>query len=155
MKRVAMLLALFAAASACGNKTQAKMPGPVPSLTMPDPPGRLVVPVNIEPPAMPTTADRPAPVTSPRPAGTRPTPTPAATPSPSPTPEVAPPVLQTSVSLAEIEQKARATVDRAQKDLGRLSRQSLGKDAQDQFDSAERYIRMAKDAITVKNFVYA
>ncbi len=65
------------------------------------------------------------------------------------------PVLQTATSLAELEARARERLDRAEKDLALVSRGALGPDARDQYDSAARFIRMAKEAITAKNFVYA
>ena len=153
---MALLLVLCAGAAACG-KVQAKTPGPAPSLSMPEPPTRLVFPVNVDPPPAPPVTEKPAPAASPTRSTTaaRPTPTPAATPTPSPTPEATPAVLITSASLQELENTARARLERAKTDLGRLKRESLGKDAQDQYDSAERYIRMAGDAIKLKNFVYA
>ena len=62
-------------------------------------------------------------------------------------------MLQTAASLAELEGKAKDRLESARKDLARVSRSSLGKDARDQYDSAERFIRMAQDAIAAKNFV--
>jgi hypothetical protein len=147
----------FAAAS-CGGKVQAKTPGPVPSLATPEPPTRLVLPVSIETPTPSPVPNPPAPPTS-RPATTRPTPTPAATPSPTPIPPATvenPPVLQTSANLADLESKAQIQLDKANREMKRVPpRSSLGKDAQDQFDSATSYLRRATDAMTVKNFVYA
>ena len=138
---------------------QSKTHAPPPALTVPEPPTRVVVPVNVDPPAPPpATTEKPAPATSPRPTGARPAATPVATPTPTPVPpatEATPPVLQTSANPAELETKARERVDRAQKDLQRITRSSLGKDAQDQYDSAARYVRMAGDAMKMKNFVYA
>ena len=64
-------------------------------------------------------------------------------------------MLQTTSSLAELETRARERLDRAEKDLARVTRSALGADARDQYDSAVRFIRMAKDAIAAKNFVYA
>jgi hypothetical protein len=153
MKRVALLLALCAGAAACG-KVQAKTPAPPPALTVPEPPTRVVMPVNVDPPA----TEKPVPATTTRPTAGRPAATPVASPTPTPAPpttEATPPVLQTSANLADLENKARERVEKAQKDLGRITRKSLGKDAQDQFDSAERFLRMATDAMKMKNFVYA
>ena len=157
MKR-AVLLALCVGAvgvASCG-KVQAKTPAPMPTLTMPEPPSRLVVPVNLDPPLPPPAADKPAPVTTSRPAGARPSPTPAATPAPTPAPPVPDaPVLQTAVSLGQLETKARDSLEKAKKDLSRVKRDTLGRDAQDQFDSASRFIAQATEAIAAKNFVYA
>jgi hypothetical protein len=144
--------------SACGRaQAKARTPGPMPvALAVPEPPSRLVLPVSVETPTpTPSTSDKPATTPSPRPSGAvRPTPTP--TTSPSPTPEPTPtPVLSTMASLADLEARARERLDRAEKDLGRVSRGALGADARDQWDNAARFIRMAKDAIAAKNFVYA
>ena len=43
----------------------------------------------------------------------------------------------------------------ARADLKRVQRASLSADAKEQFDSAERFARMAEDALRTKNFVYA
>jgi hypothetical protein len=156
MRRIALLAVFCAAAAACG-KVQAKTPGAVPALAMPEPPSRAVLPVSVDPPtSTPVVTEKPAPVAPPpRPSTARPTPTPAASPTPTPTPDPNPPVLQTSANPSELESRARAQLDRAKKDLARVSRPALGRDAQDQYDSAERYIKMASDAITIKNFVHA
>jgi len=152
---MALAVALGLCAAACG-KVQAKTPGPSPTLSMPDPPTRLVLPVSVDPPVPPATTVNPPPATTTRPTTTRPTPTPAATPSPTPLPGTdTPPVLQTSASLSQSEKDARERLDRAKKDIGRVARGALGNDAKDQYDSAQRYIKMAQDAITMKNFVYA
>ena len=153
MRQIALLAVLCAAAAACG-KVQAKTPGANPALAMPEPPGRAVLPVSVDPPAStPVVAEKPAPAAPPaRPSTARPTPTPAASPTPTPSPDPNPPVLQPS---PELESRARAQLDRATTDLLRVTRASLGRDAQDQYDSAERYIKMASDAITIKNFVHA
>lgn len=154
--RLAAVAAMVGVAAAGCGRAQAKTPGPAPAvLAMPEPPSRLVIPVSVEPPA-PLPSPMPAPAASPpaRPAGPRPTPTPTptATPAPEPTPT---PVLQTAASLAELEGKVKERLESARKDLARVSRSSLGKDARDQYDSAERFIRMAQDAIAAKNFVLA
>ncbi len=152
----AIVAMLGIAVAGCGRaQAKAKTPGPAPALAMPEPPSRLVIPVSVEPPAPPPAAT-PTPAASPpaRPTGARPTPTPTptATPTPEPTPT---PVLQTAASLAEIESRAKDLIGRATKDLARVSRSALGRDAQDQYDSAQRFIRMAQDAIIAKNVVYA
>lgn len=153
MKRVALLLVLCAAATACG-KAQAKTPGPAPALAVPEPPTRVVFPVTVDAPPTPPAADKPAGSTTTRPATNKPAPTPTPSPTPVPTTEP-PPVLQTSASLQELETKAVEKLAQATKDLGRVKRDALPKNAQDQFDSAERYISMARDAMKLKNFVYA
>jgi len=157
--RISALAAMIGVtAAACGH-AQAKTPGPTPALAVPDPPSRLVIPVALEIPApTPAPSDKPVPTTSPRPSAARPTPTPVATPTPTPSPtpvETPPPVLQTTATPGEFEARAQDWLARARKDLARVSPGKLSRDARDQYDSAERFIRMAQDAIAAKNFVYA
>lgn len=157
-----MAVAMAAAAAVACGKVQAKTPAPTPSLTMPDPPPRAVMPAIVDLSAPPPAIEKPAApaatrptTTTTRPAAT-PVATPVATPTPSPTPPVAdPPVLQTPASQVQLEKNARETLDRATKSLQRIKRDTLGADARDQFDSANRYIQLATDAIQAKNFVYA
>jgi hypothetical protein len=161
MNRFAVGLALAAvfgtAVAGCG-RAQAKTPGPAPALVMPEPPSRLVIPVTIEPPAPPPEPPDRSATTPVRTPSARPTPTPSPQPAATPPPAteiVKPPVLQTSGSLAELEARARERLDRAKKDIARVSRTALGTDARDQFDTAQQFIRMAEDAITAKNFFHA
>jgi hypothetical protein len=160
-RRLAMIAALAAtigvAAAGCGGRVQARTPGPTPPLAVPDPPSRLVIPVTLEiPPPPPAPPDKPAPTASPRPSPTRPAPTPTPSATPTPTPAETPtPVLQTTTSLADLEARALERLARAKKDLLRITPATLGRDAKGQFDSAERFIRMAEDAIAGKGFVYA
>jgi len=55
----------------------------------------------------------------------------------------------------EVEQRATARLKKAEDDLKRVQKTSLPADARDQFESAERFVRMAQEAIKAKNFVYA
>jgi len=73
---------------------------------------------------------------------------PAATP---PEPPAAP-VIQAS---PEVERNARERLKVAQSDLKRVQRASLSADAKEQYDSAERFAKIAEDALRAKNFVYA
>ena len=56
---------------------------------------------------------------------------------------------------ADVEKNARERLNRAEADLKLVQPRSLPADAREQYDSAERFVRMAHDAIRVKNFVYA
>ena len=56
---------------------------------------------------------------------------------------------------AEVEQRARERLDRAEKDLRRVNKLALSADAREQYDSADRFIRMAREAMTAKNFPFA
>lgn len=64
-------------------------------------------------------------------------------------------MLQTSASQLELEARTKERLERANKDLLRVSVGSLGKDAQEQYQSAKRFVRMAQDALIAKNFVAA
>jgi outer membrane biosynthesis protein TonB len=159
MSGVVAVAMAAAAVAACG-KVQAKTPAPMPSLTVPDPPSRMVMPSTVDLSAPPPPAEKPAPTPAAKPATPKPATTPAVTPtptpSPTPPPTVAdPPVLQTPQSQAQLERKARDTIESASTALRRFKRESLGNDARDQYDSANRYIQLANDAIAAKNFIYA
>jgi len=151
-----IVLAIAVCATGCGPKVQAQVPEPPPPLAVPEPPARVLMP--IDPPPPPATPVETPVVTPPvRPAG-RGAPPPATAPPPTtaPPPDTPPPpVLQTGSGLAELEQRAKERLGQAQKDMARLTRSSLGKDAQAQYDSAASFIRLAQNAITVKNFIYA
>jgi len=162
MFRRAILLACLAlgvAVSVSGcSKAQAKTPGPAPvALVMPEPPTRLQIPVEaLPPPPPPVSSDKPAPSSppvKPRPAQPPPTTTtpPPATP---PTETAPPPVVQTGAQ-AEFEALAKEKLTAAERNLGRVQRLALGNEARDQFDAAERFVKMAKGALQVKNYVLA
>ena len=135
-------------------KAEAKTPGPGPALTTPDPPARLLIPVPPESLLPPTPAPTPEPTPTGTPTRTPPprstsTPTPVATPPPVETPA---PILQTTANMALLESQAKERLDQADKILARVKRDSLGPDARDSYDSAARYIRLGRQAITDKNF---
>lgn len=138
------------------SKAQAKTtgPGPVP-LSVPEPPGRLQIPVEAEPPLPTPATEKPAvpdaPATRPRPT---PTPTPTAPPPPT-TPETTPPPVVQTAGQVEHEANAKEKLASAEGNLARVKRESLGREAQGQYDIAKNFIRKAKDALTVKNYPYA
>ena len=151
-------LALCAAASgACGQKVLAKTPDRPVALTTPAPPDRVLTPVSIDPTPTPVPVETPVPVVPTRPTGGRgtpppPTPTPTTTPTPDPP---APPVLQTSSSPADLQKRASARLLWAETSLKNVSRDTLSKDAQAQYDSAESFVLLDRTAMTAKNFIYA
>jgi hypothetical protein len=152
-----LLLGLVVSSGAC-KKLQAKTPAaaPPPVLATPDPPGRLVIAVPLDPPTPPpVSTEKPAPPATGKPTGNRGAPPPTNPPTPPPPETNPPPVLQTGSSLAELETRAKERLERAQKDLDRVVRNNLGADARDQYDAAARFIRLARQAVTDKNFVYA
>ena len=153
---VAGLGAASLALSAC-NKVQAKTPAaaPVP-LAVPEAPPRLQPPVDIGPPPPPPATEKPPASTTP-PSRPRPTPRPAPTPTPPPAPpagETAPPVVQTR-DQALIETRAREHLQNAQTNLARVQPKSLGRAALDQYESAQKFVRMTVDALNARNYVYA
>jgi hypothetical protein len=156
---VAVALLFCAVAAPACTKAQARTPAvdPIepPPLTTPEPPSRLKLPVSVDPPASAgSTTEKPSvpagrgkpPVATP-PAGGSTTPPPATPPEPATSP-----VIQAG---PDVEQKARDRLKKAQEDLKRVQRASLSADAKDQYDSAQRFARMADDALRAKNFVYA
>ena len=154
---VAGLGAASLALSGC-TKVQAKTPGPAPTppLAVPDPPIRLYLPVDVEPPPPPPATEKPTPTTTPanRP---RPTPTPTPTPAPPATSAgetTAPPVVQTS-DQAQNEAKAREHLRNAENNLQKVQSKPLGRAAQDQYESAQKFVRMTKEALIARNYVYA
>jgi hypothetical protein len=101
-----------------------------------------VGPVRSTPPPANRTPERPNP--------------PAATPASSPvTPDPPAPVLQTQLNVGELEQQTRQFLDQAQKSLAKVDPRTLGRDARDQFNLAQRYIDLSKQQMDLKNFVRA
>jgi len=157
--RLVFVAGLGAASLALTGSTrvQAKTPGPAPTpLAVPDPALRLQFTVDVEPPPPPPPAtEKPAaPATPPR--GPKPTPAPIPTPAPaSSAGETAPPpVVQTS-DQAQNETRARDHLRSAETNLSKVQSKPLGRAAQDQYDSAQKFVRMAKEALTARNFVFA
>ncbi len=55
----------------------------------------------------------------------------------------------------EHEANAREKLASAEGNLARVKRESLGREAQGQFDIAKNFIQKAHDALNVKNYPYA
>jgi|SRR5687768_8299769 len=147
-----------AALPAC-SKARAQTAAPPPALNVPDAPARMNIPVNpdpVPPPEPPPAATADKPVTGP-PASTTTKPRP--TPTPAPAPPVQTPVIEqpAPVRLAQSnsEERARARLAEAVRDIGKVKKDTLPRAALEQYDSAERFIRAARSALSVKNFVYA
>jgi len=156
---IAAALVFCAIAAPACSKVQARTPAVAPPepppLTTPEPPSRLKVPVPIEPPpSAGATTDKPSvpasrgkPPAATPPGGGSSTPPVAAPPDPP-----ASPVIQAG---PDVEQKARERLKVAQADLKRVQPATLSADAKEQYASAQRFARMAEDALRTKNFVYA
>jgi outer membrane biosynthesis protein TonB len=145
-----------------------------PPLEMPAPPPRDIEANESEPPEPVPLPAEPARNTPPRARPTPPAREPRAadTPRPeAPKPEPAteaeapkiedppkpPTTLQTTPAEAqeEVERSIRATLARAQSDLGRIDYTRLNRDARTQYDTAKSFIRDADLAVKSKNLVYA
>lgn len=149
----AALLAL----SGC-NKVEAKTPGPAPMpLAIPDPPPRMFMPVEVTPPLPPPPAAEKPAATSTQPPRTTPRPSPTVTPAPPATSagETAPPPVVQTADQAQNEARARDHLQKAEGNLSKVKRAALPAAAKDQFDQAEKFVRMAKQALEARNFVYA
>ena len=143
-----------------------------PALETPVPPARVIPkaspPIESQPivasppvgevqPAEPTTINPPDNA-----APTPPVPTPATTPPPvaterpaQPTPAEPPATLQTTANPSAAEQRTKATLLAAGKDLARIDVRTLSADARAQYDIARRYVEQANDALNEKKFEFA
>ena len=154
----ALLLAgLCAAVLPACTKARAQTPAAPPALNVPEAPGRMNIPVNPDPeppPEPPPAQTTDKPVTAPPVTKPRPTPTPAA-PPPAQPPVTDPPPAPVRLAQSEFEGKARDRLAVAVREIAKVKKDGLPGAAREQYDSAERFIRMAKSALSVKNFVYA
>jgi type IV secretory pathway VirB10-like protein len=168
---VVAVAVLAASASGCA-RLFARSLGP--PLGMPAPPAR-VVPIESQPiVAAPTVDDVPSRAPEPI-APTPPAPPPArvdrsepapparteapadagAAAAPAPVPTPPPPTLQTTANPTEAEQRARAALENARRDLGRIDVRRLSTDARAQYDIARRFVQQAEDALKNRNPVFA
>jgi hypothetical protein len=160
-----------ALASGCAHVNATKaMPQP-PPLDVPAAPPRVIMPLEADVPPVPSGPEEPRrPATPPvRPRAAAPVepkteaPKAAEAPKPEePARPVAPPpppetALQTTPASeqGEVERGIRATMARANGDLGRIDYRVLNADARAQYDTAKRFVRQAEDAIAMKNLVFA
>jgi outer membrane biosynthesis protein TonB len=153
-----VVLVLSLAVSGCASM-HAKTP-PVTTMLMPPPPVRVTIPVTLPepeplPPPEPPPVEPPAaPPRTREPATSRP---PASTPTP-PEHEAAPtpaPVLQTTTDSNALAQKTQTLLGQAQRDLDHVQYPSLSPQARAQYESAQGFIRSAKNAIAIKNYMLA
>ena len=161
-------LTIASALSAAGcARLHARTIGP--ALETPAPPAR-VVPSAREPiESQPIVASPPVGEvqTSPPPAiKPQDSPAPAPVPAPAPAPPVAaerppaqipepPPTLQTTANPVAAEQRTRASLANATRDLGRIDVRTLSADAKAQYDIARRFIAQATQALNASNFEFA
>jgi hypothetical protein len=159
---------LLLAASGCA-KAQAKTAPEGPPLSIPDPPARVLAPVE-EPATAPVAVETPAPQL-PRPPAARPpvrrpagnaadneprpeTPAPAAA---APAPQPAPPTLRAAPSAADAaaERNVREVLARAARDLGRVDYGRLSTDGRVQYEQSKRFTIQAEQALKDLNFPFA
>ena len=65
------------------------------------------------------------------------------------------PTLQTTTNVGEVEQRVRAMIAQASRDLGRIDARALNAEAKAQYDIAKRFTEQAGEALTARNFVFA
>ena len=171
-----VLAALAAATSGCAmfhGRSRVSSLGP--PLDMPPAPAR-VVPIesqSIVPTAPPTVDDVPKlspdpvaqtpPASPPARADREPTPptrteapadTGAAAP-PAPAPVVTPPPALQTANPTEADQRTRATLENAKRDLGRIDPRRLNTEARSQYQTATRFVQQAEEALKARNPAYA
>jgi hypothetical protein len=133
-----------------------------PPAAAPPLPAEQIIPGADDPPTAPqlpadTTSRRPARGAAAAPAARQEKPEVPPAPPPRPAAPTNPPspTLQTTTNVGEVEQKVRATIALASRDLGRIDARALNAEAKAQYDIAKRFVQQAGDALTAKNFVFA
>ncbi|HEV8263300.1 MAG TPA: hypothetical protein VGQ19_21385 [Burkholderiales bacterium] len=165
-------LALCALGVAGCAKAQAKEAPVGPPLEVPEPPARVLAPVEEPvtasstplPEAPPSTPAAAAPRTPPRPPARRAepekpeTPAPAAATTGQPAPATEPPRElrpNSPAADAQAEREARDKLARAARDLGRVDYGKLNADARAQYEQSKRFTEQAQQALKDRNFVFA
>ena len=162
----AIVLLLAATAAGCAT-AHARTAAAGPALEAPaPPPHELRVPADTDPASPPDTAaarparpaPRPAPAKAPKPdPATAPVALPAVPPptQPAATETPAPPPLQTSTNVAEVEKRVRALLGQAVRDLDHINVRTLRTERKAEYDTARRFVRQAEDALKVENVLFA
>jgi len=167
MRLVLALVALSVALGACAKPKAAVVAEPA-VLQVPSPPPRVVVPPDEPDPDLgadnvdtyePKARPRPAPpkvAPPPKPGEVAPPATVEAA-KPNPVTPPAATLLQPELptSSKEVERAVIERLDRAKGNLEKVDYQTLSADAKVQYDMAKRFMDQARQAITVKNLVYA
>ncbi len=162
------LLCVLSGAAACVSTGAQTRSDPAP-LEIPEPPPRLIEPlpeVAEMPAPEPERRDPPPPAPRlkqpPRDAGqanrSEPKADPAKVPDPIPTvetPAPAPPRAQLLTPDPVDDQGVREILDRASKALGRVDYRKLAKAAQEQYNTATRFMEQAKEALQARNQIAA
>ena len=154
-------LAAAALTSGCAS-ARASAPAPLPTLTAPEAPPRVVAeylpdpplpaePVSTEAVAASPSSPRPARREPPRPdnqVGPQGPPAPA----PAQQPSLA---MQNTGANAKADQSVRSLLAQAGRDLERVVYQSLDADGRAQYDTARRFMQQADEALKSRNVVFA
>jgi hypothetical protein len=158
------LLLAGALAAGCSAHAEPLTASVTPTLNVPEPPGRYVLPAPEQPTLPPTVEEPPAssasastakpPVRNPNPR-VPPSPPPTETPVAVPTPTPTPAILLTSANTAEFEKRVNAQLDVARSLLGQVNTPPPGTEARAHYDAAKGFIRQAEEALKVKNLIYA
>jgi hypothetical protein len=161
--RAALVVGLLVSLSGC-LALQAHAPVSVP-LATPEPPSRMVMPPASVPD--PIVEGAPSPVVPQPPAPTPPNPGRATAPPPAsasappakppaqtppPTPPENPPILQTTDKTSDLEKKILVEIANANRDLDKVVRSTLPREAKDQYDWAKGFLRQALEAMASKNY---
>jgi hypothetical protein len=164
MRQWLLAAAIGALAGAGCAHAQAQTPVQVPSLAVPEPPDRLIVPVVLAdaPEPVPVTPPPPSAAPRPRDAPARPAQPPERTPATAPpaaaepvAPNPAPQLLQTAANPVEVERQVRAQLAAAQRDLDRVTSKPLSPSGRVQVDTARGFIRQADEALKLRNIMLA
>jgi hypothetical protein len=154
-----VLAILLTALSAAGCVTaHARTIGP--ALAAPAPPARLVPVATqlidsqpiVAPPVGEVQSQTPATIAAEP--SSLPPPPPAVVERP-PAPVPASSTLQTTTDPGAAEQRTRAALASATRDLGRINARALSPDAKTQYDIARRFVTQATDALRAKNYEFA
>ena len=150
LPRLAVLIVALGGSTACATlHARTKPDGP--PLDTPAPPPRAIVPAEVGTQAPVAPAVRRSTQEAP----------PASAPATAIAPASPPPAdastrtLQTTANSGEAEQKVRALLTNAARDLSRIDYRRLGADARSQYDFAKRFSEQAEDAMRARNFVFA
>jgi hypothetical protein len=156
--RLAPVVFLAVALSACATKVQVSTEVEMPLLDPPPPPPRVVAtyPEELEPaPLAVPVSQEPARVPS-RPVRTD------LKPETAPAEQTVPLAERPSLTLSpapgtegQTEASIRALLTKASRDLSRANPATLSADGRAQFETARRFLQQAEDALKSRNFVYA
>ncbi|NOT26905.1 MAG: hypothetical protein HOP16_12470 [Acidobacteria bacterium] len=161
---VALMMAVLLAAggAACAKANASAIVPEGPPLQVPEPPSRIIVPVEelVSTPLVPDPEPAPvavAPRTPPR-SATEPKPQPAPPPvaaAPPPTPAEPRALRPALPANLEGERTVRDMLARAARDIGRVEYTRLSADGRAQYDQSKRFSAQAEQALKERNLIFA